>query len=279
MPSDSNSEAGQYSSNDSTRGELAGQVVAVFGAGSRADGLSNGQAAALTFARAGAAVACIDLDGSAAEHVAEQIVREGGAAIAIQADVTDEDDVIRVFSTTRTEWEPPSAVHNNVGVALAGAVTDLDRHQWDRGLALNLSSCYLTARHALPAMLDRGKGAIVNVSSTASIRDTGYVYPVYNAAKAGVNQLTISLALTYAAQGIRVNAVLPGLIDTPIGRQVTDANDLDKAMATRHAASPTHRMGTPWDVANAALFLLSDRAAYVNGVLLPVDGGLSARCL
>jgi NAD(P)-dependent dehydrogenase (short-subunit alcohol dehydrogenase family) len=259
--------------------ELAGQVVAVFGAGSRADGLSNGQAAAMTFARAGATVACIDLDGSAADHVAQQITEEGGTAVAIEADVTNEADVVRAFKTATDTFEAPHAIHNNVGVALAGAVTDLDRQQWDRGLALNLSSCYLTARHGLPAMLERGKGAIVNVSSTASIRDTGYVYPVYNAAKAAVNQLTVSLALTYADRGVRVNAVLPGLIDTPIGRQVTDAEDAAKAIATRHAASPTGRMGTPWDVANAALFLLSDRAAYVNATLLTVDGGLSARCL
>ncbi|MGW6036468.1 SDR family NAD(P)-dependent oxidoreductase [Gordonia terrae] len=264
---------------DLSNKELAGQVVAVFGAGSRADGLSNGQAAALTFARAGATVACIDLDGSAADYVAQQITEEGGTALAIEADVTNEADVIRCFTTTTDTFEAPHAIHNNVGVALPGAVTDLDREQWDRGLALNLSSCYLTARHGIPAMLKRGKGAIVNVSSTASIRDVGYVYPVYSASKAAVNQLTVSLALTYAKQGIRVNAVVPGLIDTPIGRQVTDAGDLERAIATRNAASPTGQMGTPWDVADAALFLLSDRASYVNAALLPVDGGLSARCL
>jgi NAD(P)-dependent dehydrogenase (short-subunit alcohol dehydrogenase family) len=261
-------------------GELGGVVVAVFGAGSRAEGLSNGQAAALTFARSGAAVACIDVDADAAEHVAQQITGDGGTALGIQADVTVEADVERAYNTIASEWEPPLAVHNNVGVTIPGEIVDLERTAWDRGMALNATSCYLTVRHALPHMLARRRGAIVNVSSTASIRDTGYVYPVYNAGKAAVNQLTVSLALAYASRGIRANALLPGLIDTPIGRQVGGADaDPEQELAARHAASPTGQMGTPWDVANAALFLLSDRASYVNGALLPVDGGLSARCL
>jgi NAD(P)-dependent dehydrogenase (short-subunit alcohol dehydrogenase family) len=125
-------------------------------------------------------------------------------------------------------------------------------------------------------MLAAGRGVVINVSSLASIRDTGYVYPAYSAAKAGVNQLTVSLALTYAGRGIRANAILPGLIDTPlVSAQLTDDPE---SLAARHARSPTGRMGTPYDVANAAVFLASDRAAYVNGVCLPVDGGLAARC-
>ncbi|WP_218577998.1 SDR family NAD(P)-dependent oxidoreductase [Phytohabitans rumicis] len=152
---------------------------------------------------------------------------------------------------------------------------DLSRADWDAAVAANLTGCYLTVRHALPHLLRRGKGAIVNVSSLASIRATGYVYPVYSAAKAAVNQLTVSLALTYADRGLRANAILPGLIDTPlVARQVVD----DPAeVVARHARSPTGRMGSPWDVAHAVVFLASDRAAYVNGVCLPVDGGLAAR--
>ncbi|WP_416061850.1 SDR family NAD(P)-dependent oxidoreductase [Rhodococcus indonesiensis] len=242
--------------------------------------MSNGQAAAVTFARAGASVACMDLDASAAEHVAQQITDEGGSALAIQADVTSESDIVKAYAEIAATWEPPTAVHNNVGVAMAGEITTLEPEEWNKGIAVNLTSCYSTIRHALPAMLDRGKGAIVNVSSTASIRDMGYVYPVYNATKAAVNQLTVSLALTYAKRGIRVNAVLPGLIDTPIGRAfVSGRGDLDAQLSARHAASPTGQMGSPWDIAHAAQFLLSDRAAYVNAVSLPVDGGLTARCM
>jgi NAD(P)-dependent dehydrogenase (short-subunit alcohol dehydrogenase family) len=142
-------------------------------------------------------------------------------------------------------------------------------------LAVNLTSAYLTCRHTLPHMLAAGRGVIVNVSSLAGIRDTGYVYPAYSAAKAGINQLTVSIALTYADRGIRANAVLPGLIDTPLVR--AEITDDPAALAARHARSPTGRMGTPQDVANAAVFLASDRAAYINGVCLPVDGGLAAR--
>lgn len=169
----------------------------------------------------------------------------------------------------------PGILHNNVGVPRRGAVVDLTRAEWDAALAVNLTGCYLTSRHVLPHLLARGKGAIVNVSSLASIRDTGYVYPAYSAAKAAVNQLTVALALTYANKGIRANAILPGLIDTPlVARQLVD----DPAeLAARNARSPTGRMDSPWDVANAAVFLASDRAAYVNGVCLPVDGGLAAR--
>lgn len=258
---------------------LTDTVVLVFGAGSSGAGVSNGEAAALTYARAGAHVACIDRDPVEAERVTKEIIAEGGNALAVQADVSNEDDVIRAIGEVTITWDAPTGLHNNVGVATGGEVIDLGRARWDAALAVNLTSCYLTARHVLPHMLARGKGAIVNVSSIASIRDTGYVYPAYNAAKAGVNQLTVSIALTYAARGIRANAVAPGLIDTPlVGQQIVeDPTDLEAKLAARHAASPTGRMGSPWDVAEAALFLMSDRAAYINGVVLPIDGGLAAR--
>lgn len=260
---------------------LTDAVILVFGAGSSGAGLSNGEAAALTYARAGARVACIDRDLAESERVTKAINAEGGTALAVQADVTIEDDVIRAVHEVTSTWGPPAGLHNNVGVAAGGEVLDLERSQWDAALAVNLTSCYLTIKHVLPLMLERGKGVIVNVSSIASIRDTGYVYPAYNASKAGVNQLTVSIALTYAARGIRANAIAPGLIDTPlVGHQIVDdPANLEAELAARHAASPTGRMGSPWDVAEAALFLMSDRAAYINGVLLPIDGGLAARCV
>jgi NAD(P)-dependent dehydrogenase (short-subunit alcohol dehydrogenase family) len=265
---------------DPSDGGLAGTVVLVCGAGSSASAVSNGEAAARTYARAGAAVACLDRDGEEAERVAALVVAEGGTALALRADVTVEADVADAVARVGAAWEPPGGLHNNVGVPHVAEVLDLDRAGWDAALAVNLTSCYLTVRHVLPGMLERRRGAVVNVSSTAGIRATGYTYPAYSAAKAGVNQLTVSLALTYADRGIRANAVVPGLIDTPlVGRAVvTDEAAYADERAARHAASPTGRMGTPWDVAEAALFLMSDRAAYVNGVLLPVDGGLSARC-
>ncbi len=258
---------------------LSGSVVLVFGAGSSGAGLSNGEAAALTYARAGARVACVDRDGAEAERVTKAIEAEGGTALAVTADVTDEDEVVAAVSQVVLHLGPPAVLHHNVGVAVLGDVLELDRDAWDRSLAVNVTGCFLTARHVLPHLLDRGKGAIVTVSSLAGIRDTGYVYPAYNAAKAALNQLTVSLALTYADRGIRANAVVPGLIDTPlVSHQIArDPATLGAELAARHSASPTGQMGSPWDVAHASLFLASDLAAYVNGVLLPVDGGLAAR--
>jgi NAD(P)-dependent dehydrogenase (short-subunit alcohol dehydrogenase family) len=219
----------------------------------------------------------VDRSASEAERVAKEITVAGGVAIAVTADVTDESQVEAAVRTVTEEVGAPDILHNNVGVATMGSVLELDLAAWDAAVRLNLTSAYLTARHVLPGMLEQRRGCIVNVSSTASIRDTGYTYPAYNATKAGVNQLTVSLALTYAGSGIRSNAVLPGLIDTPlVSQQITADPD---ALAARHAASPTGQMGSPWDVAHVSVFLASDAAAYVNGVCLPVDGGLAARCL
>ena len=253
-------------------GELTGRVALVFGAGSSGAAISNGEAAARAYARAGAIVAAIDRDGAEARRVAEAI---GGDAVAITADVTREDEVAAAVDTAVRDLGAPGILHNNVGLARTGPVTDIGLGDWNEMLAVNLTSAYLTCRHTLPHMLAAGRGVIVNVSSLAGIRDTGYVYPAYSAAKAGINQLTVSIALTYADRGIRANAVLPGLIDTPLVR--AEITDDPAALAARHARSPTGRMGTPQDVANAAVFLASDRAAYINGVCLPVDGGLAAR--
>jgi NAD(P)-dependent dehydrogenase (short-subunit alcohol dehydrogenase family) len=257
-------------------GELGGRVVLVFGAGSSGSAMSNGEAAALAYARAGAAVAAIDRSTGEARRVATNICAAGGAGIAVTADVTREPDVAAAVGTAVRELGPPDILHNNVGAARLGSVLDIGLDDWNAAVAVNLTGAYLTCRHTLPHMLEAGRGVIVNVSSLAGIRDTGYVYPAYSAAKAAVNQLTVSIALTYAGRGIRANAIMPGLIDTPL--VTAQLVDDPEALAARHARSPTGRMGTPHDVANAAVFLASDRAAYVNGVCLPVDGGLAARC-
>ena len=259
--------------------ELSGTVAIVFGAGSSGPGLSIGEATAYAYAAAGARVACVDRDRGEAERVAKGIVADAGTAMAVHADATRDADVAAAVALVVAEWGLPGILHNNVGLALRGSVVELTPDEWDAGVAANLTSCYLTVRHVLPHMLERGKGVVVNVSSVASIRATGYTYPVYSAAKAAVNQLTVSLALTYANRGIRANAVLPGLIDTPLVARhlVDDEAGLEAELAARHAQSPTGTMGTPWDVANAAVFLASDRASYINGVCLPVDGGLAAR--
>jgi NAD(P)-dependent dehydrogenase (short-subunit alcohol dehydrogenase family) len=264
---------------------LAGKVALVFGAGSSGERLSNGRAAALAFARHGASVAAIDVRLAEAERTAAEIRRCGGTAVAIRADVTREDEVAAAVAEAAAALGDPTVLHNNVGVASTGGLADLDRAGWDAALAVNVTGVFLTCKHTVPRMLAAGGGAIVNVSSVAGIRHLGYDYPAYMAAKAAVNQLTVALALTYADRGIRVNAVLPGLIDTPLverqlvggGAGGADPAAVAAARADRDARSPTGRAGSPWDVANAAVFLASDEAGYINGVCLPVDGGLSAR--
>jgi NAD(P)-dependent dehydrogenase (short-subunit alcohol dehydrogenase family) len=256
--------------------DLQDRVVIVFGAGSSGAGTSNGEAAAMAYAGAGAVVAAVDLKGDEAVRVADAITAAGGTAIAIEADVTRDSDAAAAVQQTVASLGVPHVVHSNVGVARTGSVTELDPDSWRATIDVNLTGAYLACRHALPRMLEAGRGVFINMSSLASIRHTGYPYPAYSAAKAALNQLTVSVALTYAHRGIRANAILPGLIDTPlVGQQLASSPD---EIAARHALSPTGRMGSPWDVANAAVFLASDRAAYINGVCLPVDGGLAARC-
>lgn len=259
---------------------LKNRVVLVFGAGSGDDGVSNGQAAAVTYSREGARVAAVDISAEAAQRTVDLIRSEGGQVVGLTADVTDNDQVAAAVARAADTFGPADVLHNNVGVTVLGGPVDLAYADWQRAFAINVDSVFLTCKHALPSMAQQGRGSIVNVSSVAGLRHVGYEYPAYMASKAAVNQLTVSLALTYAGQGIRANAVAPGFIDTPLVRRQlsSQADTIEELTAKRHAASPSGRMGTPWDVANASLFLASDEAAYINGVCLPVDGGLIMDC-
>lgn len=260
-------------------GRLKGRTVLVFGAGSSGPGWGNGKAAAVAFAREGATVVAVDVAIAAARETAEIIASEGGTCLALAADVTASAEVEGIVATTVERFGRIDVLHNNVGRTVMGGAIDLTEADWRAQIDVNLTSAFLTCKHVLPVMLRQRAGAIVNVSSLAAIRYTGYPYLGYYAAKAGLNQLTAALALQHAADGVRVNAVMPGSIDTPLihaqiaGRYASD----EEMVRRRNAACPTGRMGTAWDVARAAIFLASDEAAYVNGVCLPVDGGLHCR--
>lgn len=256
--------------------ELAGAVAIVVGAGSSGEGVSNGEAVARTFGAEGAAVVAVDRDGDEAERVAEVVERAGGRAIGVRADATDEAALASLVQRCRRELGTPTVLHNNVGVARPGGLEDLDARTWDEAIAVNLLATVSACRVVVPLMAAGDGGSVVNVSSLAGSRWTGYSYLAYGVAKAGVDQLTRALALEYAARGVRVNAVVPGLIDTPMARRL-HAEQGGGDPAERDVASPTGRMGTVWDVANAALFLASRRAAFVTGVCLPVDGGMGLR--
>ena len=178
------------------------------------------------------------------------------------------------------EFDGVDILHNNVGIVEIGGPVEVTSENWDRLFAINVKSMFLAAKHTLPAMVRRGRGAIVNISSLAAIRYPGFPQASYAASKGAVIALTQNIALQYAAQGIRANCILPGLMNTPtIVKPLTAAygGNLEDMIRRRDAQSPTGRMGDAWDIAHAALFLASDEAKYVNGVALPVDGGLSLR--
>jgi NAD(P)-dependent dehydrogenase (short-subunit alcohol dehydrogenase family) len=260
---------------------LQDRIALVFGAGSIGPGWGNGKASAVAYAREGARVACVDVNRDAAEETVGLIGAEGGTALALSCDVTRLDQVEAAVSATLQRFGRIDILHNNVGHAKMGGPTELSEEEWRRELDINLTGMFIACKAALPAMIAKGGGVVTNISSAAGIRYTGYPYASYYASKGGVNQFTIGIALQYARQGIRANAIMPGMMDTPlIYQQIAGAHgSTEKMVAERHEATPMGRMGTGWDVANAAVFLASDEASYITAVCLPVDGGLTARCV
>ena len=259
---------------------LKDRVALVFGAGSVGPGWGNGKASAVSYARAGAKVICVDVNLAAADETVGIITGEGGISFAFACDVTQEDQVRTVVDAVMRQHGRIDILHNNVGTTKMGGPPDISLEDWHRQIDINVTGAFLACKYVIPIMQAQKKGVITNISSVASLRYTGYPYASYYAAKGAVNQFTVGIALQYAAEGIRCNAILPGMMDTPlihtqISGQYTETADM---LAKRHAASPTGRMGTGWDIANAAVFLASDEAAYINAVCLPVDGGLTARC-
>jgi NAD(P)-dependent dehydrogenase (short-subunit alcohol dehydrogenase family) len=217
----------------------------------------------------------VDVRAEAAEETRRVIEAEGGQCAALVADVTQSTQIQAVVARVLDEAGRIDILHNNVGITEMGGPIEASEESWHRVLDTNLTGVFLTCKHVLPAMLAQGGGSIINISSLASIQVNTYPYTSYYAAKAGLNHLTRSLAVRYAPDNIRVNAVLPGVIDTPlIYQQIAGQfQDVEAMRQRRNAASPMGRMGDAWDVAHAALFLASDEAKYITGVCLPVDGG------
>ena len=262
---------------------LLDKVAIVIGAGqSPGEGMGNGRATALTFAREGAKVVCVDHNLASAQETVDIIGRNQGTAVAFKADVTKEAQIKAMVADTHARWGRIDVLHNNVGVSLSGGdaeLADITEEAFDRCVAINLKSCIFAARHVIPIMREQKSGAIINISSMAVI--TTYPYVAYKATKAAMVSFTEQLAYQNAQYGIRANVILPGLMNTPMAVD-TRARAFKKSRAEveadRDAQVPLRRkMGTGWDVANAALFLASDEASFVTGVTLPVDGGASVR--
>ena len=258
---------------------LKDKVAIVTGAGSIGPGWGNGKATAVLFAREGAKVLGVDRNLPAAMETREIIDGEGGDCIAFEADVARSADVEAMVTACLDAYGRIDILHNNVGIGSHGGPIELSEEEWDRVHAVNVKSIFLTAKSVLPVMERQGKGSIINISSVGGIRWIGIPYIAYASSKAAVLQVTQSVAVQFAGKGIRCNAILPGLINTPMVRAslMDHYGDIDKLNAERDRMSPTGKMGEAWDVAYAALYLASDESKYVNGIQLIVDGGLTAR--
>ncbi|WP_105440911.1 SDR family NAD(P)-dependent oxidoreductase [Neorhizobium sp. T25_13] len=255
---------------------MKNKVVLVFGAGSVGPGFGNGKAAAVAYAREGGSVVCVDVDLDAARNTVDVIESEGGTGLALAADVTKSSDITVVVERTMERFGRIDVLHNNVGINLPGGAAEATEESWRKVMDVNLTSAFLTCKAVLPIMEKQGGGAIINISSLASIRWTGYPYVSYYASKAALNHFTRAIAIEYAAKGIRANAILPGVMDTPhIQKQISGYyGSAEEMKAKRHALSPMKRQGDGWDIAWASVFLASDEAKYITGVELPIDGGL-----
>ncbi len=254
---------------------LAGKRAIVTGAGSRAAGIGNGRAAAVLFALEGARVLLVDQDASAAEETREMILtaRPEAEVDVFEGDVTDQESCQAMVRSAVSRWQGLDILHNNVGVGMSrGTVVDSDLDQWDAVQQINVRSMVLTARAAVPAMAASGGGAIVNVSSIAALRPRGMT--AYSTSKGAVIALSQSMAVDHAVDGIRVNCIAPGPIYTPM---VYARGMPDSLRTARREASVLGLEGTGWDIGQAALFLVSDEARYITGVVLPVDGGVLLR--
>jgi NAD(P)-dependent dehydrogenase (short-subunit alcohol dehydrogenase family) len=256
---------------------IKGKVAIVTGAGSIDTGIGNGKATAVVFAREGARVMLVDCNPEAAEETSRLIGVEGGDCSILGADVSKSSDCKRMVEKCVQTYGRVDILNNNVGISARGGLVETSEELWDRVMNVNLKSMFLTCKYVIPYMEKQGSGCIINISSIQAIR---FLHPAisYSASKAGVIALTREIALEYAAKGIRVNAILPGLMKTPIvefSAKHLYGGDVDEMWRQRDARCPTGKQGEPWDTAYAALFLASDEAKYITGTILAVDGGMT----
>jgi NAD(P)-dependent dehydrogenase (short-subunit alcohol dehydrogenase family) len=265
---------------DDRKRRLDGKVALVIGAGSSGPGWGTGKATAVHLSRMGAQVVGMDLKLSAADETGSIILGEGGAFASVGGDATDPEGARNAVTACIKEFGRLDILVNNLGISHFGGLANTALADWERIFRTNVTSAFLMCKEAVPKMLEVGGGSIINISSLASSRWTKPL-TAYASSKAAMNQLTQYIALEYASKGIRANAILPGMILTPMVIKPIESrifgSDLDAEVKKRDAICPTGKMGNAWDIAFAAGFLASDEARYINGVLLPVDGGLSCQ--
>jgi NAD(P)-dependent dehydrogenase (short-subunit alcohol dehydrogenase family) len=249
-------------------GRLQGKIAIVTGAGSRGPGIGNGKAAAILFAREGASVLCVDIRSEHAEETVSIIASAGGTASACAADVTRAADCRRMVQVALERYGSLDILHNNVGIESRKDLLETSEEEWDRVMAVDLKSMLLATQAGVEPMIQRGRGAVICVSSVAALR--GHGRTAYAAAKAGVIGFVRSVAAQLGPKGVRVNAIAPGQVWTPMVESLGP-----ERRERRRLASPLGTEGTGWDVGWAAVYLASDEARWVTGQTLVVDGGLT----
>ena len=247
---------------------ISGKVAVVMGGGAAGAGIGNGRAAAILLARAGAQVVVVDRSIDLAERTVAMIEEQGGVAFALEADIARSEDCDMVVKATLDRFGRLDFLDNNVGIGSRGSVVDETQENWRRVMQVNVETMFLAAKHAIPAMIRGGGGAIVNVSSISALRPRGLT--AYSASKGAVIALTRAMAVDHGRDGVRVNCVAPGPVYTPM---VYQRGMSPEARDRRRRASVLAIEGTGWDIGHAVRFLLSDYARYITGHTLVVDGG------
>ncbi len=247
---------------------LAGKVAIVTGGGAAGTGIGNGRAAAILLARAGTRVIVVDKALDLADKTVAMIKDDGGEAVALEADLTRDEDCAAMVRTALDRFGRLDFLDNNVGIGSRGSVVDETQENWRRVMQVNVETMFLASKHAIPAMIRGGGGAIVNVSSISALRPRGLT--VYSASKGAVIALTRAMAVDHGRDGVRVNCVAPGPMYTPM---VYQRGMSPEARERRRRASTLQIEGTGWDIGQAVRFLMSDHARYITGQTLVVDGG------
>lgn len=251
---------------------LDNKSVLITGAGS-----GQGRAAANLFAQEGAKVVVFDRDEAGADETVKQILANKGSAQLVVGNVSKADDVKSAVALSQEAHGGLDVLYNNAAIWSAGNidnyVTDLDEEGWDAVLSVNLKGLYLCCKFGIPAIIKSGGGSVINIASVAGLKGSRNRSHAYSASKGGVIALTRSMAIAYARDGVRVNVICPGGVDTPMLQPMVSTPDRFEKFAKSH---PLGRMGMPDDVAKAALFFASDDSAWITGVTMPVDGGISA---
>lgn len=252
---------------------LAGRVAIVTGAGSRTSDIGNGRAASILLARHGAKVLLIDAVAEAAEQTRSMIAAEGGTSIALQADITQPDACANAVKAAVTAWGRLDILVNNVGIGgPPGTAVDVDLAAWEQALRVNVTTMMLMAKYAIPEMRKLGSGSIVNIASVAGLLG-GHPSLLYPTSKGAVINMTRAMAAHHGTEGIRVNCIAPGMVYTPMVSSRGMSRELREA---RRKRSLLQIEGSAWDVGNAVIYLVSDEARWVTGVILPVDAGATA---